>query len=89
MQWFVYYLYSAKLGKYYIGKSNDVQRRLTEHNRGKEKYTSQGMPWLLAGYASCPDSITASNLEKKLKKSKNPKYVKWYIISNGKWFLDE
>ncbi|MBU2542779.1 GIY-YIG nuclease family protein [Patescibacteria group bacterium] len=83
MQWRVYYLYSKKIGKYYIGKTNDLKRRLREHNNCEELYTRRGVPWVLIGYIECKDSVEAYNKENKLKKSKNKKYTKWYIQNNG------
>ncbi len=80
---FVYYLYSEKLGKHYIGKTNALEVRLYEHNIGKDTFTKTGMPWQLVGYINCEDNGEASKLENRLKKAKNPKYVKWYIKQNG------
>ena len=42
-----YILFSEKLNKYYIGSTTDLERRLIDHNRGKEKFTSLGVPWIL------------------------------------------
>lgn len=39
MEWVVYYLYSESQDKYYLGKTNNIDRRLSEHNRGSEVYT--------------------------------------------------
>ena len=80
---YVYYLYSEKINKFYIGKSVDILNRLEEHNRGKEKYTKKGVPWRLVGYIQCDTNLEASKLEQKMKKAKNPKYVRWYIEQNG------
>ena len=43
----IYILYSKKLDKYYVGSTTDLDRRFAEHNRGKEKFTKTGIPWLL------------------------------------------
>ncbi len=83
MQWRVYYLYSNKLDNYYLGKTNDLSRRIMEHNRGQEMYTKRGKPWKLIGYIDCSDSKDAYRIEKKLKKSKNKKYVMWFIDQHG------
>jgi putative endonuclease len=45
MSAFVYILYSAKSGKTYTGSTNDVIKRLNEHNSGKTRSTINGMPW--------------------------------------------
>ena len=78
-QYIVYYLYSKKINKFYIGKTNNLQRRLFEHNNGSEKYTQKGTPWELVNYIICDEDSNATIIENKLKKAKNPKYIKWYI----------
>lgn len=40
-----YILYSCSLGKYYIGQTNDLDKRLQQHNAGHGKYTKHGAPW--------------------------------------------
>ena len=40
-----YILFSEKLNKYYIGSTSDINRRIEDHNRGKEKFTRTGTPW--------------------------------------------
>ncbi len=45
--YYVYVLYSSKLNKRYVGSSADINKRLTEHNSGKSKFTSSGSPWKL------------------------------------------
>ncbi len=84
MNFFVYYLYSQSLKKHYIGKTDNIQRRLKEHNNEEEIYTKKGAPWQLIGYIECETSLIACHLEKKLKNAKNSKYVHWYITTNGK-----
>ena len=84
MTYTVYYLYSIKLNKYYIGKTNNINRRLKEHNNGEEIYTKKGTPWTLIGYIECKDNNDATKLESKFKKAKNPRYIKWYIENHVK-----
>ncbi len=43
----VYVLYSDRIDRYYIGYTNDLERRLSEHNRRKGKFTDRGIPWEL------------------------------------------
>ena len=43
----VYVLYSPRINRYYIGYTNDLERRLSEHNRRKGKFTDRGIPWEL------------------------------------------
>ncbi|MFA5211210.1 MAG: GIY-YIG nuclease family protein [Patescibacteria group bacterium] len=82
-KWRVYYLYSKKIKKFYIGKTNNLERRLKEHNNKEEKFTKKGSPWKLISYINCIDNLEAVNTENKLKKIKNKKYIKWYFENNG------
>jgi putative endonuclease len=42
-----YILFSEKLSKRYVGSSKDPYERVKEHNKGKSKFTSCGIPWAL------------------------------------------
>ena len=44
---FIYALVSQVDGRIYVGMSQDVQRRLAEHNAGKVKSTKGFAPWSL------------------------------------------
>jgi putative endonuclease len=48
--WFVYVLYSENRKRHYTGCTNDLERRLRQHNgelAGGAKYTRIGRPWVL------------------------------------------
>jgi len=54
----------------YFGLSEDVERRLQDHNEGKSKYTSKYSPWILK-WISIPMNLSdARKLENMLKKQK-------------------
>ena len=76
---FVYVLFSEKLDKYYIGSTIDKERRLIEHNRGKEKFTSTGTPWQMIYTEEFPTLEEARLRELRLKKMKSRKYVEWLL----------
>ena len=44
---FVYILKSEKTGRFYYGSTDNIENRLTYHNRGKVKSTKPFRPWLL------------------------------------------
>lgn len=48
--YYVYLLKSLKDGKYYIGQTNDVKKRLTLHNQGNVLSTKARKPFMLIGY---------------------------------------
>ncbi|MFQ5811055.1 MAG: GIY-YIG nuclease family protein [Armatimonadota bacterium] len=47
MPFFVYALRSESTGRFYIGTTNDVQRRLAQHQAGQSKATRGRGPWRL------------------------------------------
>ena len=81
MPTFCYILYSAKLNKYYVGSTTDIDRRLQEHNRGKEKFTKAGLPWELVYKESFEDLKQARQKEAYIKKMKSRKYIQALIGS--------
>ena len=78
-----YILYSAKLNKYYIGSTIDLVRRINEHNRGKEKFTSTGCPWVLVYKEDFAELKQARQREYYIKKMKSRKYIESLISSVG------
>jgi putative endonuclease len=80
---YCYILYSSKLDKYYVGSTTDMQRRLEEHNRGKEKFTKTGMPWLLVHKEIFEEIKQARQRELQIKKMKSRKYIELLIGSVG------
>jgi len=45
--YFVYVLWSQHLRKRYVGCTKDLDRRLKEHNAGKNRFTKGWAPWML------------------------------------------
>ena len=81
MNAFCYILYSTKLNKYYVGSTTDINRRLIEHNRGKEKFTKTGVPWNLV-YSEVFEELTqARKRETFIKKMKSRKFIESLISS--------
>ena len=83
MSAYVYILFSEKLDKYYIGSTPDIDRRIAEHNRGKEKFTKTGMPWILVYTEVITDLKTARQREFFIKRQKSRKYIEILIGSVG------
>ena len=66
-----YILQSLSNGRLYIGKTNDLQRRLHEHNANHTKSTRNKGPWVLLFAKPCPSQDEAAQWEKRLKAWKN------------------
>ncbi|MBW7891246.1 MAG: GIY-YIG nuclease family protein [Chitinophagaceae bacterium] len=75
---FVYVLRSQKDGRFYVGLTDDVTRRLKEHNSGKTKSTKGFIPWELLFFETFVTRIEARNREKYLKSGVGKEYVKSY-----------
>jgi len=68
MGFFVYILKSLGNGSLYVGHTNDLQRRLAQHNnRNGKSYTAKRGPWILAHYEEHPDRSSAVLRERFLK----------------------
>lgn len=63
----VYILKSKKAGKVYIGFTNNLERRLEEHNAGFSQFTKAYIPWDLIYYESYQSWKDAKDREFKLK----------------------
>ena len=83
MQNSVYILFSQKLNKYYVGSTSDLNRRLSEHNRGKEKFTKTGLPWQLVYFETCELLADARKREKEIKNRKSRTYIENLICAAG------
>lgn len=79
--YYVYILYSKKLNKRYIGSSNNLQRRLTEHNSGNCKFTLSGIPWKLIYYEVFKFEKDARQEELFLKSGKGRERIK-FLLAN-------
>ncbi len=64
----VYILFSKKLLKHYVGHTNNLNRRISEHNSGHSKFTNSGVPWKIITSFECKDRSEAVKLESQIKK---------------------
>ena len=71
----VYILYSSSIDKYYVGFTNDLERRLLEHNRKKGKYTDVGIPWVVVHQEHYSLKSEAMKREKQIKQQKSRQYI--------------
>ncbi|WP_336514362.1 GIY-YIG nuclease family protein [Pollutibacter soli] len=83
MSSYCYILYSVKLDKYYVGSTNDLERRMTEHNRGKERFTKTGSPWKLVYQEKFDELILARRRELAIKKMKSRTSIQKLISGVG------
>jgi len=68
MKYAVYLIKSEKDNGFYTGISDNLRRRIKEHNSGKLKITSFRKPFELVWYKFYDNAVEARNHEKWLKK---------------------
>ena len=83
MNFFVYIIYSVSLDRFYIGYTFDLEKRLSEHNRGISEYTSKASDWSLRYSEPCSSRELAMKREKEIKRKKSRTYIESLIKSAG------
>lgn len=66
--YFTYILLSSSKTKTYVGHTNDLKRRLEEHNSGRSTFTNRYKPWSII-YEECHSSENQAILKEKYFKS--------------------
>lgn len=66
----VYILQNSISKRYYIGSTNDIMRRLKEHNRGQTRSTKIKGEWILVYSEELDSNIEAKRRERLIKSYK-------------------
>jgi putative endonuclease len=75
--WYVYIIRSVEFPEEeYLGATEDLKRRLPEHNAGKSRHTAKFKPWVLVWYCAFPDKLKALAFEKYLKSHSGRAFTK-------------
>ena len=72
----VYVLQSQVNGRQYVGHTNNLERRLSEHNRGHTKSTRLTKPFTLVYQESVQTNLEAVRRELELKSGKGRGWLK-------------
>ena len=80
MSYYTYIIKSVKTGGYYIGSSENVEKRLHQHNNGKTKSTKNGIPWEIIAVEKFDTRLEAIRRELKIKSYKGGNAFKNLII---------
>ena len=75
MNWYVYVLQN-KDGKWYIGSTRDLKKRILNHNSGKSRSTKYGIPWKVIYCEISLNINDARAREKYLKSGIGRRYLK-------------
>jgi putative endonuclease len=73
---YIYILQSDKDSYFYTGSTNNLRRRIEEHNSGKVLSTKKRLPLRLIYYEACVDESDARRREKYLKTAWGKRYIK-------------
>jgi putative endonuclease len=76
---YVYILFSETTGKTYTGSTDNVLRRLEEHNRGKTRSTISGIPWKLWHVFEYTNIAEARTMEKYFKNGAGRRKLKMVL----------
>jgi putative endonuclease len=76
IMFYVYILESMKNSEFYTGFTNDLKRRVEEHNNKLNVSTKHGVPWKVIYYEACVNKDDAERREKYLKTSQGRRLMK-------------
>lgn len=79
MAYTVYAIRSKVDERIYVGFTQDVQKRLLEHNRGETKSTKGYRPWVLVYTEEADTREEARNLEKYYKSGSGKEKLKRFL----------
>jgi putative endonuclease len=74
-QYCTYILFSDITGKYYVGQTEDFEKRINRHNNRQVTSTKKGVPWKVVKIIPCEDRTLAILLEQKIKKRGIRRYI--------------
>ena len=84
MFFYVYVLESLKDGNRYVGYTNDLKKRIKEHEIGKSFSTKSRLPVKLIYFEGCLDEIDAKRREQYLKTTQGRRFLGLRLISYKK-----
>jgi len=79
VMFFIYLLQSESSGTFYIGYTDNLERRVEEHNSGENRSTKHGCPWKLLYYEACLNQHDALCREKYLKTNQGYRLIQTRI----------
>src|SRR5690348_16075806 len=74
---FVYILYSTRVDRYYVGSTDNIEKRLGAHLAGNSKYTAIADDWIVVYTETFATRKEASKRELSIKRKKSRNYIEW------------
>ena len=82
--YFIYILYSISANKYYVGHTDNIERRLFEHNNGMTRFTSNiASDWIIMYTETFESRTLAAKREREIKARKSRVYIQSLIANVG------
>ena len=78
--YFIYVLKSLSARKSYVGMTDDLGRRLAEHNSAKHFYSKRHIPWSIVHAEKFDTRDDARKREKYFKTAAGRRYLKKHIF---------
>ena len=78
-QFYIYILYSTTKDRYYIGQTNNIEKRLLRHNNKEVRSTKHGVPWNLVYQETFLTRSEAIKRERYLKSLKSRVFIEKLI----------
>lgn len=88
MSYFVYILRNLTTDRYYIGSTNNLERRIAEHNRGNNRSTRQKGVWQLIYFEEYSNRIDSQRRERQIKSYKSGNAFKQLVGQQNLRSLD-
>ncbi len=89
---YLYILQSERTGRYYIGASEDIGRRIGQHNNpldNPSRWTRRGGPWTLIFQQKFSSATAALRVEKYVKQMKSRKLVEKIVRGTYRIEIDD
>jgi len=78
-KYFVYIIYSLSKDRYYVGQTQDLEKRLADHHSSRSKFTKQTKDWVLVYFEEFVTRSEAVKRELEIKSKKGRKYIEYLI----------
>ena len=82
MKYYVYVLKSRKIDRYYIGQTDNIDKRLERHNLGLVRSTKPYCPWDLVYCETYRSRSEAIRRERMIKAKKSKEYLEYLVKRN-------
>ncbi len=76
IMFYIYLIQSMQDGQWYTGYTDDLRKRLRQHNQGEVRSTKSRSPFRLPYYEACHNEEDARERERYLKSGMGKRYLK-------------